>query len=131
MSMRFMRSPLFFILLAAVAGLVSFGAARATYQEYRLRQEIASLEADIGALREKRLDSLNLLAHVLSPAFVEEKARMELNMRRPNERVAVVDVGGREPESAAGEEDAGQPMKNPLKWWYYFIEADHSVIIHL
>lgn len=117
---RFIVSPLFFILLAAVAALVSFGAARATYQEYRLRQEIVSMESEIGKLREKRLDSLNLLAYVLSPAFVEEKARMELNMKRPNEQVAVVDVGAGEPEAIQGAEETGQPMKNPLKWWYYF-----------
>lgn len=116
---HFIRSSLFFILLAMVAGLVSFGAARAAYEEYRLQQEIESLEKEIGHLREKRLESMEMLTYVLSPAFVEEKARLELNMKRPGERVLIVDVeeGGR---LLPGPEDTLQTVGNPLKWWYYF-----------
>lgn len=62
-----------------------------------------------------------MLSYVLSPDFVEEKARLELNMKRPGERVAVVNVGeGGQPteEPAAALQDFG----NPLKWWYYFTQ---------
>ena len=116
---HFFRSRFFFIILAGVAGLVSFGAARAAYEEYRLQQEIAALEGQIGQLREKRLESVELLAYVLSPAFVEEKARLELNMKRPGERVAVVDVGERAGDMIETENPL-QTVANPLKWWYYF-----------
>lgn len=116
---RFIRSPLFFIILAAVAGLISFGAVRAAYDEYRIQQEITSLQGEIGQLREKRMESMEMLSYVLSPDFVEEKARLELNMKRQGERVMIVDVDEGTPSA---EEPAAslQNFGNPLKWWYYF-----------
>lgn len=119
--MKFFSARLFVIALFVLAGFISLGVARAYYQEYQLQAEIDRLEEEIRGVEQKRLASLDLLAYVLSPAFVEEKARLELNMKRPGERVVVV-AGAQSASGGAGEGRAEirQEIPNPLKWWYYF-----------
>lgn len=120
---RLFASRLFFMTLCVIAALIAFGFARAYYQNYKIRQEILALEAQLETLKEKKFESMELLSYVLSPAYVEEQARTELNLKKPGEAVAIVDTD--EVDAAAAAEDgdrgeSGQAIGNPLKWWYYF-----------
>jgi cell division protein FtsB len=117
---RFFYSRLFLIVTAVLALFISFGVARAYYQDVKIRQEIRTLESDIEGLHRKKLESMELLAYVLSPDFVEEKARLELNMKKLGEHVAVVQRGEILEATTSEVGDTGQEVSNPLKWWYYF-----------
>ncbi|KKU26298.1 MAG: hypothetical protein UX39_C0010G0010 [Candidatus Magasanikbacteria bacterium GW2011_GWA2_46_17] len=74
-------------LIAAV--LVAFAYARAYYQDFQVRKEIERLQEDVRSLETKKLSALQVLDYVKSFAFVEEKARTELNLAKPGERVSV------------------------------------------
>ncbi|KKS53272.1 MAG: Cell division protein FtsL [Candidatus Magasanikbacteria bacterium GW2011_GWD2_43_18] len=126
---RFFSSRLFLILLFVTAVLVAISYARAYYQDYAIRQEIKELEQEVQQLQTKKLESFELLKYVSSPDYVEEKARVEFNLKKPGEHVIAL------PEDSAFHKDDGvndatsiedlAPLKNPAKWWYYIMHISH------
>ena len=121
---RFFGSRLFLFVMLGVAILVAFGYARAYYQDYKIKQEIKNLQEEVSSLQKKRINSLDILKYVSSSAYVEDQARIELNMKKPGENVVFVS-NPQEDVSLQDVSDAhlgdGQFISNPLKWLYYFI----------
>lgn len=98
--------------------------ARTYYQNYIIQEEIRRLQEETSRLETKKIETLEALKYVQSPAYVEEKARIELNLVKDGEHVTV--VSGRQ---FTGGGAIGQPGKkmvesknltNPQKWWKYF-----------
>lgn len=97
---------------------------RAYYQSYQTQEEIQQLQTEAAALESKKLETLDALHYVQSPAYVEDKARTELNLIKPGEHLTII------PGSAsAGTFGIGQPsgkvldltgLSNPRQWWNYF-----------
>ncbi len=125
---RFFASRLFIILAFLAIFFVAAAYIRAYYQDYKVRQEIKTLQEEVKKLEKKKLESMEILKYVISPEFVEEKARTELNMKKPGENVLVISSSSQEQETAEKAEQAKPLLKNPVKWWYYFthrqIKAD-------
>ncbi len=121
---RFFGSRWFLATAFVVAVLVAFGYARAYYQDYKIRQEIDSLQEQVKKLEHKKLESMDILKYVTSDAFVEEKARTELNLKKPGENVLIIK---NQVESVEGEETPQKSpvektlLNNTIKWWYYFL----------
>ena len=107
--------------------LVAFGYARAYYQDYKIRQEINVLQDEVKRLEHKKLESMEILKYVTSDAFVEEKARTELNLKKPGENVMVVTNPEVEKSPlllGEGEGEVSSPLSNPVKWWYFFTRRE-------
>lgn len=118
---RFLGSRLFLLIAIPTAILVVFGYVRSYYSGYKINQEIASLEAEIKSLEHKKLESMEILNYVMSPDFVEEKARTELNMKKEGESVLIVkNKNSYNMYEIKKSEDTRQKISNPLKWLYYF-----------
>lgn len=117
---RFFGSRLFLLIALVCVILVAIGYIRAYYQDYKIRQEINALQDEVKRLEYKKLESMEILKYVTSDAFVEEKARTELNLKKPGEGVIVVT----NPEiDSVQKPDLGVDtthLSNPVKWWYYF-----------
>lgn len=103
--------------------VVMFAFGRAFYQNYIIQQEISRLQKEVERLQGKKLQTFEKLQYVKSPAYVEEKARTELNLRKEGEQMAII------PPTSATTSVSGQknePMielerfSNPLRWWRYF-----------
>lgn len=121
-SMRqFFLSRGFLIVALFLAVVIAFGFARAYYKDYRVRQEIRQLESEVADLEKKKFQSIELLEYVTSKDFVEEKARTELNLKRPGEYVAFIKNSQHDRTEAVSEDVDEAPLSNPVKWWYYFI----------
>lgn len=122
---RFFRSRLFLITAGLLTVFVACSYARGYYQEYKIEQEIEALQNEVARLEKKKIESLDILDYVMSQDFVEEKARVELNMKKPGENIVVISAHD-SPEHAEffehepSTDEAG--LNNPLKWWYYFVE---------
>ena len=120
---KFFSSRWFVIVGGAVLLLLIFGYSRALYQDYQIRQEIRRLQCEALRLQVKRSETLEALGYVRSPAYIEEKARTELNLMRPGEKMAIVNgstsapAPSRQPTEKMVE---SKNISNPLKWWYYF-----------
>lgn len=111
-------------LLVSLFLATSFG--RAYFRDYAIRQEIKKLQAEVKKLEEKKIQTMDVLQYVRSTAFVEEKARTELNLAMPGEQIVVVkDVG-----KNAGQEDSEMVeldnLANPIKWWRFFFSRHNK-----
>jgi cell division protein FtsB len=117
---RFFTSKLFSVVALVVLILVALGYVRAFHQNYNIKQEIRQLESEVRKLETKKLESMVILKYVTSKDFVEEKARTELSMKKPGEKVAVIerDKIGTEVDKMKNESE--EHLDNPSKWWYYF-----------
>ena len=110
-------------------GLIIFGSIRTYYQDYKVKQEIASLQDEVNNLQKKKFQSMELLQYVTSNAFVEEKARTELNLKKPGEHVLIIPNIQKSQENKEANSQisqSGQNLSNPIKWWYYFIHKPIS-----
>lgn len=98
-----------------------FAFVRAYIQRYTIEQEITRLREEAKRLESKKIETIDLLNYVKSPAFVEEKARTELNMIKDGEQVAIVKQSG-EKGSRQAKDVLLESMQrsNPRKWWDYF-----------
>lgn len=127
---KFFSSRIFLVSLFAATALVAAAYARAYYQDYQLKKEIRSLEAEVAALQSRKIESLDLLQFVLSPQYVEQAARTELNMKLPEERVAVVARTGytsSDYSNPSGDKAQSEPpLSNPTKWWYYITHKSEN-----
>lgn len=118
---RILLSRWFLLAGFFVAAFLAFGYARAYYQDFKIKQEIRQLKEEVKTLEKKKLESLGILEYVMSDSFAEEKARTELHLKKPGERVIVIENSLRtEDGTVSAKDEGGQKRGNPLKWWYYF-----------
>ncbi len=97
---------------------------RAVYQNYQINQEINRLRSETERLQAKKLETLDMLNYVRSSTFVQDKARSELNLLQPGEKVAVITPGLAAKTQSSRQENEGlvksKDVGNPTKWWRYF-----------
>ena len=102
--------------------------ARAYYQEYLIKQEIKNLQQEVRDLEAKKLETVKILKYVQSDSFIEEKARTELNLLKPGEKMALVINGsplndnGQMPDKVVKWSSIG----NPVKWLKFFFFKDNN-----
>jgi cell division protein FtsB len=103
--------------VAAILAIIGY--ARAYYQDYKIRQEIEALQYEIQSLEKKKIESLEILDYVMSDGFVEERARTDLSMKAPGERVIMFTESSSTAVDATAVTSQKKNLKNPIKWWYY------------
>ena len=119
---QFFGSKMFVLISAIVMVMVVFAYGRAYYQDYLVRQEIEYLQDQTQKLEARKMELLDVLKYVKSDSFAEEKARTELNMAKPGEKVVVVPqvaVQSNRQESAAVVK--WDNVSNYKKWFRYFV----------
>jgi len=120
----FFRSRLFLLVIFLASLLIAFAYGRAYYQDREVRQEIVRLQNEVKNLEVKKMETLDVLKYVKSPAFAEEKARLELNMAKPGEKMAVV-ADRAEVENRGGQTQEKEleleSIPNIIKWWNFFV----------
>jgi len=81
----------------------------------------------VRGLETKKLESMEILKYVVSGSYVEDKARTELNMKKPGENVIFIENLGQTDSSTMQQNNYTDVhvdeslLSNPRKWWYYFI----------
>ncbi len=117
----------------AVIVLISFPLAKNISQRYKISQEIKELEAEINNLENQNTNLKEFMDYLESDQFVEERARLNLGLKKEGEEVAVIsnessetqNNANKEEDAAAGifgieKEEPAKPVGNPRKWWRYF-----------
>ncbi|MDP3043056.1 MAG: septum formation initiator family protein [bacterium] len=117
----------------AVIILISFPLAKNISQRYKISQEIKELESEINNLENQNTNLKEFMNYLESDQFVEEKARLNLGLKKEGEEVAVISNesatiqnNGNKKEGAAGgifgieKEEPAEPVGNPRRWWRYF-----------
>ncbi len=116
-----LKIKLFFIVVVIVLVLVLFGLSRGWQRNHEVSQEINGLQTNIQNLQKDNLQLKELVQYLNSDAYVEEKARIDLGLKIPEEKVVVVSQ-----TSTATETTTAENLKNNLnasnfkKWWRFF-----------
>ena len=122
---RIFVSQLFVVAAIIIASMVTFSYARTYYQDYQVKQEMVRLQDDARKLETKKIELLEALTYVKSPAFVEQKAKSELNMAKTGEKAMIIQssstptINIRQAQSAVVELVS---ISNYRKWWNLFME---------
>lgn len=99
--------------------LILFPLAKTYTQKKILEKEINEVEQEIAAFEKDNQELREMIGYLQSEQFLEEQARLNLNLKKPGEQVVV--INDLKPVLAFNsddekEEDSG----NFNKWWRYF-----------
>lgn len=110
------------IILTAIG--ISFG--KDFIKSQKIKREITSLQNDISNIEKKNFELMEFIKYLDSEIYAEKKARMELGLKKPDEKVIIVPKG--EEEKIINEEQAanniGTEEPNIKKWWKYFFSKN-------
>lgn len=120
---KFFNSCWFLLIMLIIFGVFSILFLRAFYQDYQIKKDIEKLQQETKLMESRKLKSLDLLNYMKSEEFVEQKARLELNMVKPGENVAVIkelDISEKNRQVINNMIDLD--LSNYKKWWNYFFK---------
>jgi cell division protein FtsB len=120
--------------------LLSLSFGREFVRNYSIQKDVAELRQTAKQLEARNLEIAEMHTQMQTESFIEKEARLKLGLKKPGERVIVVqeEGEGQVPEqeantaNAAGREEARfaqaadrddkQSISNAKKWWYYFFD---------
>jgi cell division protein FtsB len=119
---RFLMSQRFLAIVFVVMIIaISFPLIRSVSQRKMIEQEIADMKKDNEAYRNKSQELKDMIDYLQSDISLEEQARLNLGLKKPNEDVVVVNrLKASETSSSAVSEDSR--VTNWLRWIHYFIK---------
>lgn len=122
---RFFESKLYLALGVAVLLLLSFSFMRAYYQNRQIKLEIRRMESEVARLEGEKFNLDEMLKYVGTDAFVDEKARTELNLIKEGEKVMVINrIAGEPVGQSENKVVESSIVSNPRKWWNYFFKRN-------
>jgi len=113
--------------------LLSFPLARVVSRRYQVSEEIRQLEREIADIENKNKKLEDIVGYLGSDQFIEEQARLNLGLKKPEEEVAVIKTGDEKTDTPKQEDkdiifdipgltknEPAKPLSNPRRWWRYF-----------
>jgi cell division protein FtsB len=126
----FWRSKILALVLLCLVILISFPLLKKIKQQRALDAEIKELQAEGERITNRNKDLRELINYLSGDSFAEKEARLNLNLKKPGEKVAVIKNGeiaeGRTATSSAfnipglNKEEPPEIINNSRKWWNYF-----------
>jgi len=115
---------LFFIVLALIGLVISLG--QESYRKYQLTKEINGLKSEIERLEGKNQQLADLMEYFQEGSYLEQEARLKLNLKKPGEKVVVISQpAGVEVDKrimAETKDEVSNETTNFWKWWEYFFQ---------
>jgi cell division protein FtsB len=116
MSQRFLVIVFLLIIIA-----ISFPIVRSTSQRKMIEQEIADMKKDNEVYRNKSQELREMIEYLQSDASLEEQARLNLGLKKPEELVIVVNRSKSfETSSLVAQEETRS--SNWFRWLHYFFK---------
>lgn len=116
MSQRFL-AIVFLLMIVAI----SFPLVRSISQRKMVEQEIADMKKDNEAYRNKSQELKQMIDYLQSDISLEEQARLNLGLKKPNEVVVVVNRQ-KATETASSTVIEDSRVANWLRWIHYFVK---------
>lgn len=106
--------------------LISFPLAKNVSKRYHLSKEIKELDKEIAEFESKNKDLKELITYLESEQFVEEKARLNLGLKKEGEKVAEIkdDNFATTASLREGEQADLGIFSNLRQWWNYFFNRN-------
>ncbi|MFA7087763.1 MAG: septum formation initiator family protein [Patescibacteria group bacterium] len=100
--------------------MIIFPLAR-TYSQRRLvEKEINDIKEQIKNFENQNQELDGMISYLQSDQALEEQARLNLNLKKPGEKVVVIE--NKTAVVAAVDEEPQEIVGNFLKWWRYFFD---------
>jgi cell division protein FtsL len=109
--------------------LLSFPLARSISKRYQIDKEINDLDREITEVETKNKDLKQLISYLESDQFVEEKARLNLGLKKEGENVVVIKESSLSTSDSIfnqNEIDSSENFSNFKKWCKYFFNSSLS-----
>jgi cell division protein FtsL len=107
----------------ALIVLISFPLAKSVSKRYQIDKEIKDLDKEIAEVETKNKDLKQLINYLESDQFVEEKARLNLGLKKAGENVVVIKETADVISDSSSQENQvnfSGNFSNSAKWWNYF-----------
>lgn len=123
-------SPFFLFLGIIILIFYFFSIGKESYRHYKINKEVGSLKQEIKNLEEKKTQTKKLIQYLKTESFQERQVRLELGMKKPDEKVIILPNILEETENKMDisfeknkkiEED-NKKIINPIRWWKYFLK---------
>jgi len=101
--------------------LIIFPLAKTYTQKRMVENEINGVKKEINDFEKTNQELRDMITYLESDQSLEEQARLNLNLKKPGEKVIVIE----EPKTAASSSDANNFAAdggNLAKWWRYFFD---------
>lgn len=118
---RVLESPVTLGVAIVLIIAVSLTLTRELLRRSATQADIARLQSEAVRLEAQRRDLEDLLSFLNSETFVEEEARVKLNLQKPGETVVIVPSSTASTASAI-DATVGLAASNPSRWWSYFFK---------
>ncbi len=122
----FLRSRWFLILGLLLVGYSFFVLGKMVWQNYKVNQQIKSLESEIANIENENQKLSDLIAYFQTETFKEKEAREKLGLVKPGEKVLVFPQNEKNEEQFAinnKSTEETEKIPNYQKWWNFFFEA--------
>lgn len=126
----FWRSKILALSLLFLIILISYPLVKKINQQRALNKEIKALQAESENITNRNKDLRELINYLSGDSFAEKEARLNLNLKKPGEQVAVIKDNQITEETATtssafnipGLDKTAAPLviSNQRKWWNYF-----------
>ena len=124
---KIIYSPKFLALIGlGLVVLISFPLAKNVSKRYHLSKEIKELDKEIAEFESKNKDLKQLITYLESEQFVEEKARLNLGLKKEGEKVVEIkdDNSTTTASLREGEQADLGIFSNLRQWWNYFFNRN-------
>ena len=124
------RKGQFFLLVSiAMLLLISAGLANSWRTAQGVSEEITELQSQIQNLEQENYQFKELIDYFNSTAYIEEKARLDLGLKKEGEKVVIVTDDANIQKSNSDQNNLNEkasrpdrPETNPSRWWQYFFK---------
>jgi cell division protein FtsL len=93
-------------------------------QRLAVNSEVSDLQKQIASLESSNNDLTAMEKYLQSDQYVEQQARLNMNLKMPGENVAIIENsdsnGGQGANNDSTDDNADTNNSNPQKWWNYF-----------
>lgn len=118
------QSRIKYLLLSLIFGLATISFLRTTLDIMQSSKRLDEMKADVATLENKKTSLENSINYKKSDEYVEEQARNELNLIKPNEKVfiapKVLGEKGERTEEPSEKVTATTEDSNPKLWFELF-----------
>lgn len=105
-----------------ILAIVAISLSRDFVKYQKLKKEIDSRKQDIVNIENKISELFDYIKYLDSENYAEKKARVELGMKKSDEKVAIVAPSQEEKIEIQRETSAMVATPNYLKWWNYLFK---------
>ena len=116
-----LNSKLLLILGVIVLLFVTVKLVRSWQKAQGINQEISALEQEIINLENDNLQLSELIKYLNSTAYIEEKARTDLGLKKAGEKTIIIPEPKTtiSPEASSADDAEAKQTSNLIKWWRY------------